>query len=129
MQVARIVFTEIDHNYVNPVTDRFVRRVNKVFAELDAWNRQDSYRSPYRTFNEYMTWAVFMLYCHDTLDDRGLLQKVNDRVVNTMVDSRKFVRFREFSEKLLELYEEREETQTLVGLYPRILDWAETLQK
>jgi hypothetical protein len=129
MLTARIVFTEIDHNYVNPVTDQFGGRVSKVFADLDAWNRQDSYRSPYRTFNEYMTWAVFMLYCHDTLKDGELLQEVNDRVVNTMVNSRKFVRFREFNEKLLQLYQEQGTVQTLVELYPKILDWAETLQE
>jgi hypothetical protein len=129
MLTARIVFTEIDHNYVNPVTDQFWGQVNNVFGDLDAWNHQASYRSPYKTFNEYMTWAVFMLYCQDTLKEGELLQEVNDRVVNTMVNSRKFVRFREFNEKLLELYEERGETQTLVGLYPRILDWAETLQE
>jgi hypothetical protein len=129
MLTTRIVFTEIDHNYVNPVTDQFRGRVNKVFADLDAWNRQDSYRSPYKTFNEYMTWAVYMLYCHDTLDDGELLQDVNDRVVNTMVDSREFIRFREFNEKLLQLYREQGEVQTLVGLYPKILDWADALQK
>jgi hypothetical protein len=123
------VFTEIDHNYVNPVTDQFAGGVNKVFSDLDAWNNQAGYRSPYMTFNEYMTWAVFMLYCHDTLDDRELFQEVNDRVVNTMVDSRKFVRFREFNEKLLQLYQERAEVQALIELYPKILDWADTLQK
>lgn len=129
MLTARIVFTEIDHNYVNPVTDQFRGRVNKVFAGLNVWNRQDSYRSPYLTFNEYMTWAVFMLYCHDTLTQEELLQEVNDRVVNTMVNSRKFVRFREFNEKLLQLYQEQGEVQTIIELYPKILDWAETLQE
>jgi hypothetical protein len=51
------------------------------------------------------------------------------KMTKQMINSRKFIRFREFSEKLLELYEQRGETQTLVGLYPKILDWADTLQK
>ena len=46
MSAARIVFTEIDHNYVNPVTDRFEGRVNKVFADYKKWNQQQGYSSP-----------------------------------------------------------------------------------
>jgi hypothetical protein len=128
MQVARIVFTEIDHNYVNPVTDRFAGRVNKVFADFKKWNEQEGYSSPEMTFNEYMTWAVFALYAYDNYEQQDF-EIINDKMTKQMVNSRKFVRFRQFNEKLLELYQERGENLTLVGLYPRILDWADTLQE
>lgn len=68
------------------------------------------------------------MYAHDNYE-RQDFEIINDKMTKQMVNSRKFVRFRQFDEKLLELYEERGQRQTLVGLYPRILDWAETLQK
>jgi len=42
-----------------------------------------------------------------------------------MVNFRKFVRFREFTEELLKPYRNREQAQTIPDLYPAILDWAE----
>ncbi|UCG58283.1 MAG: DUF4932 domain-containing protein, partial [Phycisphaerales bacterium] len=126
---ARTVFTEIDHNYVNEVTDRFVGRVNRVFGDLDRWNKQKGYRSPYMTFNEYMTWSVFILYLDDTTDNKDFFQEVHKAIADQMVNSRRFVLFRQFSEKLLELYRQRGQSETIVDLYPGILDWARTLRK
>lgn len=121
--LARVVFSEIDHNYVNRVTKRYVGRVNRAFADLDQWNKQSGYRSCESTFNEYMTWAVFLLYAHDNYDAQTF-KTVNERVANQMVNGRKFVRFREFSDQLLRLYVSQGEGQSLVGLYPAILDWS-----
>jgi hypothetical protein len=126
--LARVVFSEIDHNYVNRVTKRYVRRVKKAFAELNEWNRQSGYRSSESTFNEYMTWAVFILYAHDNYDAQTF-KVVKERVGNQMIDRRKFVRFKEFSDQLLKLYLSRSEGQSIVDLYPAILDWADTLPK
>jgi hypothetical protein len=128
-QEARTVFTEIDHNYVNPVTDLFAGRVKRVFADLDKWNEQNGYRSPYMTFNEYMTWAVFILYLSDTADSEELFQQVSGAVADQMINSRQFIRFRQFSDKLLELYKRRGQNETIIDLYPKILDWADTLRK
>ena len=128
-QEARTVFTEIDHNYVNPVTDLFGGRVKRVFADLDKWNEQNGYRSPYMTFNEYMTWAVFILYLNDTADTEEFFRQVSDAVVDQMIASRQFIRFRQFSDKLLELYKQRGPSETIVDLYPGILDWADTLRE
>jgi hypothetical protein len=124
MQAARIVFTEIDHNYVNPVTDRFARRVNKVFADFKKWNEQKGYSSPEMTFNEYMTWALFTLYAYDNYEKKDF-EIINDKMIKQMVNSRKFVLFEQFDEKLLALYLARQERQTIPDLYQAILDWAE----
>lgn len=121
--LSRVVFTEIDHNYVNAVTAERRDDVDRAFADLDRWNRQDSYRSAEMTFNEYMTWAVFILYAHDTYDDETF-EQIRGRVVSQMVESRKFVRFQEFSERLLQLYLERAPDQSIPTLYAGILDWA-----
>jgi hypothetical protein len=122
--LARVVFTEIDHNYVNAVTTRHLRRVNKAFADLRKWNKQSGYGTPEGTFNEYMTWAVFTLFAYDYYGGEDF-KALNRKVVNTMVKHRKFVLFEAFNEKLLKLYLAGGEDQTIPGLYPAILDWAE----
>ncbi len=121
--LSRLVFTEIDHNYVNAVTAEHRDAVNHAFADLGRWNRQDGYRSAEMTFNEYMTWGAFILYAHDTYDDETL-EQIRRRVTSQMVDSRRFVRFREFSEQLLRLYARRMPSQSIPDLYPDILSWA-----
>ncbi len=123
--LSRVVFTEIDHNYVNSVTEQYLHRVNKAFADLDAWNRQGGYRRPEHTFNEYMTWAVFVLYAYDNYKKEDAEVIFKRGPVNTMVNGRKFVRFKEFADKLLELYRNRVQGQSIPDLYPGILDWAE----
>lgn len=118
----RIVFTEIDHNYVNPVTDRFRREVDRVFGDWRAWNTGDGYASPYLTFNEYMTWAVFTLYAADAYDD-DTFREVVERSERLMEGRRGFVRFRAFDHELLRLYRETG-AATVRELYPAILEWA-----
>ncbi|HUT47112.1 MAG TPA: DUF4932 domain-containing protein [Sedimentisphaerales bacterium] len=123
--LSRVVFTEIDHNYVNRITDDHAGRVNEVFAGLDEWNRQDDYSTAEMTFNEYMTWAVFVLYAYDNYEKPDFEVIVKKSAIDTMVYSRKFVRFKEFAEALLKLYRNRAPGQSIPVLYPAILDWAE----
>ena len=123
--LSRVVFTEIDHNYVNRFTKQHINRVNKAFADLDAWNQQDGYRQPEYTFNEYMTWAVFVLYAYDNYQKQDAQVIVKKSSVDTMVHHRKFVRFKEFADQLLELYRNRAQGQSIPDLYPAILAWAE----
>jgi hypothetical protein len=125
--LAKTVFTEIDHNYVNPTTAKFATRVSQVFADLGKWSHPenaDSYPRAEFVFNEYMTWAVFLLYARDHYDGKTF-EAVQQRVVNQMVQGRKFGRFREFTEELLRIYRERAPGQTIPALYPAILAWAE----
>jgi len=123
--LSRVVFTEIDHNYVNRVTKDHLDRVNDVFADLGAWNQQNGYQSAEMTFNEYMTWAVFVLYAYDAYDAYDAATIVQRSAMNTMVQRRRFVRFDEFARELLRLYRKRDEGQTSADLYPAILDWAQ----
>jgi len=125
--LAKSVFTEIDHNYINPTTADFAPRVKKAFADLGKWSdpgNADSYPRPEFVFNEYMTWAVFVLYAQDTYD-QGTFQAVKKRVVDQMVNGRKFGRFGEFSDELQRAYRRHPQHPTLVDLYPAILAWAE----
>ncbi|RYD87878.1 MAG: DUF4932 domain-containing protein [Sphingobacteriales bacterium] len=67
-----VLFTEIDHNYVNRVTSRYRKQVDSIFSARGLWarsgNSSDYYGSPESVFNEYMTHAAFCLYIADTYD-------------------------------------------------------------
>ena len=125
--LALSVFTEIDHNYVNPITAQFASRVNEALADLDKWsNRQnaESYPRPEYVFNEYMTWGLFLLYAEDSYN-RETFEAVRKREVEAMVNGRKFGRFAEFSDELLRLYERNGPPRALADCYPEMLAWAE----
>jgi len=121
--LSRMVFTEIDHNYVNPITDKNIERVKNVFSDFKRWNKQSGYDSPYATFNEYMTWAVYILYAYENYE-REKFASIKQIVFDQMINSRKFVMFEQFSEKLLEFYSDRKGGETIPDLYLKILDWA-----
>ncbi len=122
--IMRGLFTEIDHNYVNPVSDSYQEEINTAMGDYQNWTQTGSttYHSTFAAFNEYMTWAVFTLYAYDYFD-QGDFEKINTLTVNSMVQGRKFHRFREFNSKLLDLYRTRENGLTVAQLYPDILDW------
>lgn len=119
-------FTEIDHNYVNYVTDEHLNEVGKAFKDIEKWNKNagynGSYGTPGRTFNEYMTWSVFSLYTSD--NDPEELETVNKVTVNIMVNGRGFIKYKEFNDKLLEIYKSKKGDEKAAGLYGEMLEWA-----
>jgi hypothetical protein len=125
--MTRVVFTEIDHNYVNPTTDRFSIRIDKIFDDRKKWTGQGdalNYKTPYMVFNEYMTWAVFTLYAYDHFEPADF-DAINVRTEKLMTERRGFIKFREFNAALLALYKARQGNQTIPDLYPAILTWCE----
>ena len=120
--MARMVFTEIDHNYVNPVTHKHTFSVYRFVRPLSTWNAQEGYGDPPSTFNEYMTWGVFLLYARDAYDE-DVFKEAFQRETRFMEDTRRFVRFTEFSNTLLKLYPVGEEARPIESLYPGIFDW------
>ncbi len=123
--MTRVVFTEIDHNYVNPVSDKFRNEITGIFSNRTKWTSgKDSknYRSAISIFNEYMTWSVFNLYALDTFDENDF-KIINERVEVQMADWRGFPKFRDFNQKMMELYRNKSPKQSIVDLYPAIIDW------
>jgi hypothetical protein len=129
--MSGIVFTEIDHNYVNPVSDKYKKEIEEIFANRKTWTSNEgdasNYGGPLEIFNEYMTHALFCLYASMiyTPDD---FEIINASREDLMVNRRKFIKFKEFNNKLSELYEARKTGQTVADLYPQILDWAKTVR-
>lgn len=125
--MTRVVFTEIDHNYVNPISDQYLAAIDNAFANREIWAKKggpaDSYSSLYSVFNEYMTWAVFTLYAseHYNAEDFKL---INEDVEKRMTGVRGFSNFKKFNEKMLELYRNKPKTAGIATLYPAILEWS-----
>lgn len=123
--ISRKVFTEIDHNYVNPVSDKYLDTINVAFGKRELWAKQgssaDGYSTPYLVFNEYMTWAVFTLYCLEHYN-KSDFDVINERTSSFFIEERGFSNYKRFNEKLLALYKEGK-TGSIAALYPEILRW------
>jgi phage-related protein len=119
--MTRVVFTEIDHNYVNPISDKYIEEIKSTFKEIEKWSSNKSYPNSFYVFNEYMTWSVFSLYALDNFDNETF-KIVNERVEKHM-SKRKFHNFRSFNQKIIELYQNKDKNQTIADLYPEILNW------
>jgi hypothetical protein len=124
---SSIVFTELNHGFINPETDRHAARAAGAVADRDFWvdaSKGKSYYPGLATFNEYMNWALVSLRFVDLAppaEVAGLIERI-DRM---MVESRGFRRFREFDTFLVALYRGRQPGETIADLYPHILGWFE----
>jgi hypothetical protein len=123
--MSGIVFTEIDHNYVNPATGKYAKLVDSIFSDRAVWstkrNTSDFYGSPVSVFNEYMTHAVFSLYILDTYD-KPTADFIIDYRESLMVNKRNFIKFKEFNRELIKKRQEHKELNT-AELYPFMIDW------
>jgi hypothetical protein len=126
-----IVFTEIDHNHVNPETRRYKAQVDSIFSKRDVWaksgNSSNFYGNSSSVFNEYMTWAVFCLYVNEQYDPSTADFIIKKRET-IMVERRNFIRFREFDTELIRLRQVHPGI-TVSELYPFILSWCKTQVK
>jgi hypothetical protein len=125
LAVTRMLFTEFDHNYVNPVSDSYAHDIKRAFKKRDGWvddAKAAWYKQPYDVFNEYMTWSVYLLFVYDhyPLSDYLLAKNTIEQV---MTHNRGFIRFTAFYNHLLELYTQGNKEMMLSALYPEILTW------
>lgn len=122
-----IVFTEIDHNYVNQLSNKYQKQISSIFDKRDIWTGAngdtDRYENPSSVFNEYMTHAVFCIYVKENYEEQTANKIIQSRV-NLMVEHRKYIKFKEFNDKLLSL----SGGQKAKDLYPKILNWASTVK-
>ncbi|NJD21507.1 MAG: DUF4932 domain-containing protein [Melioribacter sp.] len=124
-----IVFTEIDHNYINPVSDKYYNEIKTTLADTSNWASKKTlawYKSPQSVFNEYMTHAAYILYAYDTYD-KELFELARQNRIKLNKDRRGFIKFGEFADMLFNLYINRKQGSTLESLYPEILEKLKTL--
>lgn len=112
------LFTEMDHGYVNPITDRFRKDVTQKFNPA-YWDRQSGYEG-LNCFNEYMTWALYDIFVEkyfpaiaDSISTQWHYQNAQ----------RGFYASNLFAAQLKTLYRHKQSTESLKDLYLRLLDW------
>jgi hypothetical protein len=120
---SRIVFTEIDHNYVNPISDRNKSQIEDAIKNVSDWNKGQGYSSELLTFNEYMTWAVFILYASDNYE-KADFEAIKQEAERVMGKNRGFVKFKDFSDNLLAEYQ-KNKTMKSDEMFKIALDWME----
>ncbi len=119
------LFTEMDHGYVNPTTKKIDSLITQKFDE-NIWNDKSGYEnSGNAVFNEYMTWAVYDIFLQKYFPEYTKQAGLNWSFQN---DSRGFQYAQLFTQKLLELYNNKKPNQTIVDLYPAMLDWTSSIQ-
>jgi hypothetical protein len=100
--LMRMVFTEIDHNYVNPSTVR-VGGVERAIGDWQRWGGgQTSYRGAEMVWNEYMTWGLYTLFSHDHFGGNDGEVGIPNLVRG--MERRGFGRFGAFNAELLRFY-------------------------
>lgn len=125
---GNIVFTELNHGYINPTAERFADRVSRAITSLPFWatdRAASNYRTPMAMFNEYMNWGLVALYSIDRApaEDHDVLLSRLDRFMGE--EGRGFLQFAAFRPFLVDLYLNRAPDQTVADLYPEIVAWFE----
>jgi hypothetical protein len=130
VQDGSILFTELNHAFINPESEKphYAERIAKAFANMATWNNPEKpakyYESPYASFNEYMNWALVCLRYVDYAPKNEQARLIA-QTENMMVNSRGFIKFAEFDQFLVKLYQNRKNGQVLADLYPEIVGWFE----
>ena len=122
-----IVFTEINHGYINPEADKYADRIRRAVSNREVWveNRYgDNYYRGSATFNEYMNWALVSLRIADYAPREEQAQMIG-AIDKVMTQGRAFPQFAAFDHFLLDLYRNRKPGETIADLYPRIITWFE----
>lgn len=121
--MSGIVFTEIDHNYVNPTTSNYKKEISEIFnSKIWSDEKTGMYNNAVSVFNEYMTHAVYCLWVNENYDEETANFVIKKRE-ELNVDKRNFCMFRDFNQELLKLRKENPNL-TVENLYPKIIEWS-----
>ncbi len=124
---GNIVFTELNHGYINPEADKHSARIVKAISNRDFWvenSKGSGYYGGIATFNEYMNWGLVNLRYADYAPPEEQ-DKLMNRVAENMTKRRGFTQFAEFNKFLVNLFRTRQPNQTIADLYPQIIEWFE----
>lgn len=124
---GNIVFTELNHGYINPLGEKYKEQILKATSNTHLWARENSSAINYTAhylFNEYMNWGLINLRVMDVVPEDEQ-QKLTDRVDLIMTKHRGFIKFTEFSAFLMHLYKNRTSGTSIADLYPEIIEWFE----
>jgi hypothetical protein len=119
------LFTEIDHSFVNPTTDKY-KELYKQSFDPNKWDFGSGYEKyEFATFNEYMTWAAYDIFIYKYFPD--VAAEVNQNWAQQN-ESRGFYASLPFNLKLKELYDNKKDNEKIADLFPKLLKWCKEVQ-
>lgn len=124
-----VVFTEIDHNYVNDASNEYRTEIKALITEKDFWataDAQGNYGTEPAIFNEYVTHGLFCLYAAEVYDEATAKEIITKRV--KLMERRGFYRFNSYIERL-SLLRKNNPGQTLYELYGKMIQEMHSIKK
>ncbi len=119
-----MLFTELDHGFVNSLTWQYRHLLEKNFTAAK-WDTGSGYdKDSVSTFNEYMTWAVYNVFVQQYFPNVAAKVSANWAMQN---ETRGFYASTLFNQELIDLYNHRSSGQTLKSLYPAFINRISTL--
>lgn len=127
IQNTRTMFTEIDHNYVDVPSKKYNKEIDSALKNREKWvnTKQEGtkyYATPLRLFDEYMTWAVYYIYCYDLYKDHTDALNYAYRNINEVMQQRGFPMMKAFNDELLRLRKQKP-NEKMDNLYPELIEW------
>ncbi len=117
------IFTEMDHGYINPISDKYRERITADF-NLEKWDKNSGYPGIH-SFNEYMTWAVYDLFIKEHFPKFADSISLQWQYQNA---SRGFIAQNLFAKKLSELYFSKKGNKKIESLYTPLLTWCKRIE-
>ncbi|GGG64753.1 DUF4932 domain-containing protein [Epilithonimonas arachidiradicis] len=120
---TRVMFTEIDHNYVKAPSIANKEAIDQYFKDRKIWTDENTegifaYPNPVKVFDEYMTYGVFVLFCEDNYDQKNFLE--TKQSIIALMKERGFPKMQEFTDKLLKVRAENRDKK-IDDWYPEFL--------
>lgn len=118
-----LIFTEKDHEYINPITSEYINLVNFGY-NTKYWDNNSGYTG-FNSFNEYMTWAVFDLFLKEKFPNYS--ERLS-RYWQYQNAGRGFFAQNLFSDKVRELYK-KNRGNNFEEVYKPLLKWMKSVEK
>lgn len=120
--ISRVVqshnlFTEADHGYINPISDKYEKLITQSF-DTKKWDMESGYEG-ISVFNEYMTWAVYDLFIKEYFPDKADSIAIQWQYQNA---DRGFWAQNIFANKMVELYYKKGQKK-FESIYVPFLKW------
>lgn len=122
-----IVFTEVNHGYINPEFRKYEDRMIEAARERHIWvdsSMSNNYYRGHYALIEYMNWGLISLRILDYVPVEEQ-EKLISRIERTMVRGRGFTNFEAFNQYLIKVYKNRPDGKSLAELFPEIISWYE----
>lgn len=116
------IFTEIDHGYINPISDKYEDLIKTNF-NLEKWDKKSGYPEV-NSFNEYMTWAVYDIFIKENFPQVADSIALQWQYLNA---SRGFIAQNVFAKKVSDFYF-KSKNKKIENLYKPLLEWCKEFE-